>query len=73
MNTYVHLLRPFPRIAQIHADLGRLMENCAANAGHAHGVSAVGLRQKALRQRFLIATTAHKVFPQLALVIISED
>jgi hypothetical protein len=31
-----------------------------------HGVLAVGLRAEALRQRFLIATTASKVFPQTA-------
>jgi hypothetical protein len=30
----------------------------------AKAVLAVGLRQKALRQRFLIATTASKVFSQ---------
>jgi len=30
----------------------------------AEAVLAVGLRQKALRPRFLIATTASRVFPQ---------
>jgi hypothetical protein len=38
-------------------------ENCAAQHT-AQAVLAVGLRQKALRQRFLIATTASRVFPQ---------
>jgi hypothetical protein len=36
-------------------------------------VLAVGLRAEALPQRFLIATTASKVFQQLGLAIISED
>jgi hypothetical protein len=45
----------------------RLLENCAARA--AHGLRPcwlVGLRQKALPQCFLIATTASRVFQQPA-------
>jgi hypothetical protein len=40
------------------------LKNCAAAQHTAEAVLAVGLRQKALPQRFLIATTAGKVFPQ---------
>jgi hypothetical protein len=43
---------------------GWLTKNCAAAQHTAKAVLAVGLRQKALRQRFLLATTAGKVFPQ---------
>jgi hypothetical protein len=42
------------------------VKNCAAAQHTPHGVLAVELRQKALLQRFLIATTAGKVFPQPA-------
>jgi hypothetical protein len=43
----------------------KLLENCAATGGtRPQAVLAVKLRQKALRQRFLIATTAYSRFPQ---------
>jgi hypothetical protein len=43
------------------------MKNCAANAAHGNAVLAVGLRAETLLQRFLLATTASKVFhsPQI--------
>jgi hypothetical protein len=40
------------------------MKNCAADAAHGQGRVAVGLRQKALPRRFLLATTANRVFQQ---------
>jgi hypothetical protein len=40
-----------------------LLKNCAARQYTAKAVLAVGLRQEALFQRFLIATTASRVFP----------
>jgi hypothetical protein len=52
MTTYRHLLIWF-----------RLLKNCAARQHTAKAVLAVGLRQEALLQRFLIATTANRVFP----------
>jgi hypothetical protein len=54
----------FPADNADDADTRRLVKNCAANAAHGQGRVAVGLRQKALRQRFLIATTASRVFQQ---------
>jgi hypothetical protein len=48
-----------------NADMRRLMKNCAADAAHSQGCVAVGLRQKALQQRILIATTASRVFSSL--------
>jgi hypothetical protein len=39
-----------------------LMKNCAALAAHGKAVLAVGLRQKALPQCFLLATTASQSF-----------
>jgi hypothetical protein len=41
-----------------------LLKNCAAARTRPEAVLAVGLRQKALQQRFLIATTASRVFQQ---------
>jgi hypothetical protein len=46
-----------------------LMKNCAASAAHGQGRIAVGLRQKELPQRFLIATTASRVFQQPIVII----
>jgi hypothetical protein len=50
-----------------------LMKNCAAAQHTAKAVLAVGLCQEPLRQRFLIATTASRVFQQSLSVIISAN
>jgi hypothetical protein len=41
---------------------------CCWRSTRPQAVSAVGLRQKALLQRFLIATTAYSCFPQPAYI-----
>jgi hypothetical protein len=57
-------MNTFPADNADDTDMRKLTKNCAADAAHDQGRVAVGLRQKALQQRFLIATTASRVFQQ---------
>jgi hypothetical protein len=47
-------------------DLRAAGKQCCVRSTRPQAVLAVGLRQKALQQRFLIATTAYRRFPQPA-------
>jgi hypothetical protein len=58
-------MNTFPADNADDTDMRKLTKNCAADAAQDQGRVAVGLRQKALQQRFLIATTASRVFSSL--------